>query len=83
MEIKITRFPAHGFRIRAAISGNTRDATMLARIFMDNAGTGFLGAYLGSGLNIRGMIRMPVIKRMRTRISLIPVNGSSFYLEFG
>ena len=82
-KIKTMKFAAHGFRTRAVISGSTRDTTIAALIFMDSAGTGFLGAALGSGLNIRGMIRMPVIKRMRTRISLIPVNWSSFYFEFG
>jgi hypothetical protein len=49
------------------------EATMAVLFFRDNRAIFFPGVSVGWGLSILGKIRIPDIRRIRTRISLTPV----------
>ncbi len=79
------RSPCQGFKTSVHIIRKRIDATIPARIFIETVplATFVLVAFFGAGLSILGRIRMPVIKRMSTSTSLIPVNRLSLCFAVG
>lgn len=75
---KSIRLPVQGFNTMAAARGKRMDRTRPALIFMEKNVTDLVFFLTGAGLNILGRIRIPVIKRIKTRISLMPVKVYSF-----
>jgi len=75
--INIEICPSQGFVHKALITMSAADNTMAVLIFIVNplgAGLVFFLLPEGSGLIILGIIKIHNIKRISTRISLIPVN---------
>ena len=80
--INIEKFPCQGLAHRALMMITAADNTMAALNFIENipdAGFFFFFAVLGFDVIILGTIRIHNIKRISTRISLMPV--TSFFLN--
>lgn len=75
--INIEICPCQGFAHKALITMTAADNTMATLIFIvDTLGSGLVFFLLpgGGGVNILGTIRIHNIRRISTRISLMPVN---------